>query len=291
MKKPNLDPRLGGEKRYADSASAREDSFPTNTAWHTIQEAAKSLPPYPVALQIGEEFKTQHTNISTEHLSLLLTEVSKVALTIDGHAQVSMDIQLKKLNGTHAYYVFLSNPPVTCKNCLELRHTDDLIWAQLCMSKELAHLESMLSLIYEISSSLWVNRTGNLVALAVPLCYKEKTDALCESEIVKAVQKKIDESLHDPNFGVDQLALKTRISRSSLYRHFKKETGLSPHDYIFLQRMQLGWGYVTNTSIPIGEIYTKVGFSSDSYFHQAFKRRYCVHPVAVRRAFALKYKV
>lgn len=69
-------------------------------------------------------------------------------------------------------------------------------------------------------------------------------------------------------------ALSTRffINRNQLSSKFKKETGKALNEFVIHERIQRAKSLLINTDKPLAEISNYLGFSSQSYFHNVFKR-------------------
>lgn len=68
------------------------------------------------------------------------------------------------------------------------------------------------------------------------------------------------------------------ISRRSLERRFLKYLGVSPDQHIRRIRLEAARQLVLNTNLPFVDILVRCGFSSLSYFSQAFRRAYGCSP-------------
>jgi AraC-like DNA-binding protein len=73
---------------------------------------------------------------------------------------------------------------------------------------------------------------------------------------------------------MDDLAAHLGLSRARMFELFKKETGLSPNDYLQRHRVECCKGLLSGTDRTITDIAMKTGFGSSQYFSRVF-RRYC----------------
>ena len=62
------------------------------------------------------------------------------------------------------------------------------------------------------------------------------------------------------------------INRNQLSSKFKKETGKTLNEFVIHERIQRAKSLLINTDKPLAEISNYLGFSSQSYFHNVFKR-------------------
>ena len=77
-------------------------------------------------------------------------------------------------------------------------------------------------------------------------------------------------NLTDENFGVNELAAKTGLSRSQIHRRLKSGTNKSFSQFIREIRLEKAKELLKDESLTISEIAYKVGFGSPSYFIKSF---------------------
>ena len=82
---------------------------------------------------------------------------------------------------------------------------------------------------------------------------------------------------------VAMLARQVNMSASRLRHVFKKETGLSPIQYIKLKRMQEAEHLLRTTFLSVKEITHRAGFTNESYFSREFRRTHGLPPGKYRR--------
>lgn len=90
------------------------------------------------------------------------------------------------------------------------------------------------------------------------------------------------------------LSLKTvseRVSFSPIYFHncFRASTGMTLRDYVEEQRLRKAISLLTETGLTLSEIAFECGFSSQSYFNYAFKKRLHLTPRAYAAEVQLRY--
>ena len=76
------------------------------------------------------------------------------------------------------------------------------------------------------------------------------------------------------------------ISKSSLSHIFKKETGLSPIQYIIQRRIGEAQSLLVETSLQIQEIEFRLGFNDSAHFSKMFKKYVGVTPKEYRKHFS-----
>lgn len=79
----------------------------------------------------------------------------------------------------------------------------------------------------------------------------------------------IDARLNDP-LSVDALAARAHVSRAHFNRRFRNVTGLSPHRYITLRRIEKAKVLLREPARSLAEVALDVGFCNQSHFTQVF---------------------
>ncbi|MDF0705729.1 helix-turn-helix domain-containing protein [Flagellimonas okinawensis] len=82
------------------------------------------------------------------------------------------------------------------------------------------------------------------------------------------------EHLSDEHFGVSELANTMHMSRSSLLRKCKKQTGLSASQFIRQIRLEEAMELLQESDLTVSEVSYRVGFGSTSYFIKCFREHY-----------------
>lgn len=82
---------------------------------------------------------------------------------------------------------------------------------------------------------------------------------------------------------VERLAAAAGLSPCHFIRVFRRETGYTPHAYLLNRRMASARYLLKSTSLSVKEIALNAGFSSESVFCGAFKKRFGVTPGQYRQ--------
>jgi YesN/AraC family two-component response regulator len=88
----------------------------------------------------------------------------------------------------------------------------------------------------------------------------------------------VENNLSNEDFTVDDICRLIGISRVQLYRKVKALIGFNVNDYILTVRLQKAKYLLTNDDLPISEVASKVGFSSQAYFSTVFKSKFSKTP-------------
>lgn len=76
----------------------------------------------------------------------------------------------------------------------------------------------------------------------------------------------------DKNLSVDQLSRVAHMSESNFYKVFKHETGMSPVNYINIERIRKAMEMLRNPNVSVKEVYLRCGFQNRSYFNRLFRK-------------------
>jgi AraC family transcriptional regulator len=79
------------------------------------------------------------------------------------------------------------------------------------------------------------------------------------------------------------LADATGYSKAHFVRLFRRTTGTSPHRYVLRGRLEQAHRLIVTTTMPLAEVASETGFSSQSHLNSAFVRFYGCTPGDVRR--------
>lgn len=82
---------------------------------------------------------------------------------------------------------------------------------------------------------------------------------------------------------LDTLSAMTYTNKYYLLHSFTKFTGLSPIQYLNNQRLKIACNLLESSDYSIATISSMTGFSSQSYFTQAFRKKYQMTPVHYRK--------
>ncbi|CDQ38654.1 MULTISPECIES: AraC family transcriptional regulator [Virgibacillus] len=99
----------------------------------------------------------------------------------------------------------------------------------------------------------------------------EKTETLNINKAVAFIKHYINQNYRN-NITLDLLAKVGHINKYYLSHTFKKDMGISPIEYLNKVRIKEAKILLDTTDYNIGEIAEIIGFSSQSFFTQAFKR-------------------
>lgn len=99
---------------------------------------------------------------------------------------------------------------------------------------------------------------------------------------VDVVQKELQRS--DTPADYERLANGLGLSVRSLRRHFRQQTGTSPHQYAIGRRITAARELLLSTDLPVKEVARRLGYADVFYFGRQFKRQTGVSPALFRKS-------
>ena len=113
------------------------------------------------------------------------------------------------------------------------------------------------------------------------LIFKRSKDTKMSKEC--GIAKRYIDSNYMDNITLDLLADLTHMNKFYLVHSFTKYTGLSPINYLTQKRVQVAMDLLASTDYSIAQIASNVGFASQSYFSQVFRKALGTTPVQYRK--------
>lgn len=101
---------------------------------------------------------------------------------------------------------------------------------------------------------------------------------------IEAVMAWAHRHLHD-TIGVEDLAAQACMSRRHFYRRFREVSGLSPHQWLLEQRVQLAQELLEHSDLPVEAIAQRAGFGSPLAFRTHFVKVHRMPPSQYRASF------
>lgn len=194
--------------------------------------------------------------------------------------------------------------PALLKKSLHATALDSMLIKRLIEICPNAALPSVDPQIYDNNKTLWESKMldyniaedleikGILAQLFSRFITKEsltlfnKQDYL-QSRIALTVQY-INQHLYQ-KINVKQLAESIYVSPDHFTKSFKRIIGMSPNEFIQLQRVDYARNLLSTTQIPITEIATTIGFEHCSQFTKMFTQKTGKSPSEYRKSFLEEY--
>jgi AraC-like DNA-binding protein len=145
-------------------------------------------------------------------------------------------------------------------------------------------------MVHPFNMNLLKARVKNLIENRKHLMEKIRLQAISKpvpayvqvkvSEFMDQVHDILENNLSNQLFTVEKLSNKLHMSRATMYRQFRAQTGKSPQLYIQSYRLMRAAQLLENKERNITEICFMVGFTSTAYFAKCFKEKFLQSPKA-----------
>jgi two-component system response regulator YesN len=107
------------------------------------------------------------------------------------------------------------------------------------------------------------------------------------SPIVILTKKMMDHNYHNPDLSLQEVADRVQVSPTYLSKQLKKELGVSFIDYLTEVRIRKAMQFMNDPSAKVYEIAEMVGYSSQHYFSNAFKKITGISPLLYKKGMRL----
>ena len=87
------------------------------------------------------------------------------------------------------------------------------------------------------------------------------------------------------DLSVASLAQQAHMSRRNFVRAFRRETGMTPIEYVEAIRVEMARGLLEETNLPLQRVALRSGFANTERLRRAFVRRLGVRPLEYRSRF------
>jgi AraC family transcriptional regulator len=110
-----------------------------------------------------------------------------------------------------------------------------------------------------------------------------RRDSALPPGTLRAIVEYIEEQL-DASLTLEQMAATAHLSVYHFARQFKAATGLPPHQYVIMRRVERAKQLLQGGVLSLAEVAADAGFSDQSKFSHTFKRLAGVSPRQFRRS-------
>lgn len=91
------------------------------------------------------------------------------------------------------------------------------------------------------------------------------------SSLLRHIVKFIRSNLND-RLTMTDLTNEACMSKTSFYRYFKRELGMSPNEFVLKERIKLAKSLLKNPDVQVNQVCFESGFDDCNYFIRAFKK-------------------
>lgn len=216
---------------------------------------------------------------------------AELIITVDGEAEITVGGEKKAVSGGDVIFV---PPEISHSHLSQNGYSDMFIHiAEPKMPREVA--------------AFYSDKTGAIVRLGKMLCtafiqHEKNYHAICDAllcaiyeyliklsesssryEFVGKLKNILTAGLSDPELKIKDETEKLGVSFDYMRHCFKKETGLTPLEYLTSIRIEQAKLHLRqNRFYSVGEIAFLCGFSDSYYFSRVFKKQTGVSPTEYR---------
>lgn len=104
------------------------------------------------------------------------------------------------------------------------------------------------------------------------------------SPVVKTVLADVEKNISNPTYSLEAALKRLPLNYDYVRKLFKRETGLTPHEYLISKRMGLAASLISSgvsnrySDYTVSQIAEACGFAEPLYFSRVFKKYYGVAP-------------
>ncbi len=131
-----------------------------------------------------------------------------------------------------------------------------------------------------VNDSMWSCHVRSILFSA--LYYAESAYLGNDEKEISAVILYIREHVAS-TMSLKQLCQTFRTNRTTLTKHFKELTGMTPMQFVLEERLNQSRSELLFTGLPVSEVALKYGFSDANYYIRSFKRRFGKSPLQYRK--------
>ena len=124
--------------------------------------------------------------------------------------------------------------------------------------------------------------TSDYIKLLIDLNENVTATVFPASGMVQKAVEYINSHIHE-NIRIDSICLAIHVSKYYFCKKFKQSTGITVMNYILKTRIISAKNMLENSSLTIGEISERCGFSSQSYFCRVFKEESRMTPLQYQK--------
>ena len=99
-----------------------------------------------------------------------------------------------------------------------------------------------------------------------------------DEKLMKSILQVIEDRMSDSSFNVTQLCTETGVGSKRLLRMLKKQTGMTPVNFIRQIRLKKAAILLQQNKFTVSEVMYMIGFSHPSYFTKSFTEEFGVAP-------------
>ncbi|HTE22949.1 hybrid sensor histidine kinase/response regulator transcription factor [Flavitalea sp.] len=231
-----------------------------------------------ICTKLGHLFQTFQADNSNGALELALAEVPDVIIcdvVIPGKSGIELTQILKSdIRTSHIPVILL-----TAKTGIE-----DQIEGMKNMADAYITKPFNLRLLEQTIKSLLANRAKlrEHYSADMPAAPKTMQISRLDRKFLTDFKALVEQNISNEDFNVEDICKSLCVSKVQLYRKIKALLDCNVNDYILNCRLQKAKYLLQHEGLNVGEVASRVGFSSQAYFATVFKTKLGVTPTAFK---------
>lgn len=241
--------------------------------------------------------KTPYTELLYINSGEVNLEIGKTTTRLEKYDLLILTARNKKaivtpvVEGAKFDYLLICVAGISIKDSIDIEN-NELNVVKYNLKEDSNNLKTIIRLInheynnldseHELAIKSYVNLLIiNLLRSKTTKFYKLKLKK--NSKECEYIKQYMDEN-YSQKIKLDDLASLAFMNKFYLVHEFKKYIGKTPINYLVDRRVDASKELLATTNLSIEKIAEKVGFSSQSYFNQVFKKKLGTSPTQYRRS-------
>lgn len=241
--------------------------------------------------------KTPYTELLYINSGEVNLEIGKTTTRLEKYDLLILTARNKKaivtpvVEGAKFDYLLICVAGISIKDSIDIEN-NELNVLKYNLKEDSNNLKTIIRLInheynnldseHELAIKSYVNLLIiNLLRSKTTKFYKLKLKK--NSKECEYIKQYMDEN-YSQKIKLDDLASLAFMNKFYLVHEFKKYIGKTPINYLVDRRVDASKELLATTNLSIEKIAEKVGFSSQSYFNQVFKKKLGTSPTQYRRS-------
>lgn len=239
-------------------------------------------------------YKIERKNSNLYCFEYIIKGKGTVIINDEVYTPVEGDIYILQKGSNHKYYSDKENPWIKIWFNIKGNLIDQLM--QVYKLNKIHHIPNLdlkeLFLKFISTSKSTTDSTEEIFNKAAIIFHeiilnihsRVKVLKVARDPLALTLKEYLDKHVED-NVSLQNLSDLIFKSVSQTIRLFKREFGITPYDYLLLNRIETAKLLLLNSNMQINEIAFKLNFSDEHYFSNYFKTKVGLSPLKFRRAF------
>jgi len=159
------------------------------------------------------------------------------------------------------------------------------LWTLAKNDRMIRRLQGLLA---DRTSLIFMNEADGVALVSEVLCglllvRQERVHETQDTVLVRLAKDEIERRLETQRLNLIQLSASLRVTKEHLCRVFRKNTGMTPYQYIQRRQMLLACKWLTESNRSVKEVAANLGYDTPGNFSRTFRRQLSMTPADYRR--------